>query len=286
MTTSIAKTSAAVLAMAAALVTAGPAVADSVVADAPGARNLTAAGGWLAWATPGENGQWRLTVRSPDGVTSTPDVPAFDAAPDAALGSYYTNRRRGEGKQIVAVYEREGDIHRLSLRSGRETRVKHISTESHRETQPAIIANRYVFVRRGGPRNGVFVTRRNGRVARLSKVVARETEIDTRVIYTTRSRVYIQRISGKGRRFVIETDSTPRSPHITRYRAMWLLDGGRTFTTERFAGSGGPYPAPRVGREGNRTLPESTSSLGGNAASIGWYLDDEGVKSVSPDLFR
>ncbi len=290
MTTSSAKTFAAMLALAATLVTAAPAAADSLVAAAPGASNLTAGGGWLAWAAPTGNDQFQLVVRSPNGTVTTPDIPAFDAAPDPSIGSYYVNRRSPNGKRIVAVYARgDGDVYRLDLASGRETRVKAISSSRYRESAPAITGGRYVFVRRGGPRNGVYVTRgrgRTARVVRLSKVVARETAISARVVYTTGSRVYIERISGEGKPFVIATEGTPLSPLVTRYRAMWLQDGGRVFATIRYAGSGGPYPAPEAGREGNRTLPETTQSLGGNGSSIGWYLDAEGVKSVSPDLFR
>ena len=287
MSTFSAKTLAATLALAATLTTAAPAAADSLIASAPGARNLTAGGGWLAWAAPTGNGQWQLVVGTPDGAVTTPDVPAFSSAPDPSIGSDYVDRRSPDGKRIVAVYARpDGDVYRLDLAAGTETRVAGVSSRRYRESAPSITGGRYAFVRRGGRRDGVHVTRQGGRVVRLSAVVARETAISTRVAYTTGSRLYVERISGRGRPFAIATEGTPRSPLLTRYRAMWLQDGGRVFATIRYAGSGGPYPAPEAGREGNRKLPATTQSVGGTHSSIGTYLDAEGAKSVSPDLFR
>jgi hypothetical protein len=54
--------------------TAATASADSLVAAAPGARNLTANGGYLVWAQPAAAGRWRLAVRAPDGTVTTPSL--------------------------------------------------------------------------------------------------------------------------------------------------------------------------------------------------------------------
>ena len=71
--------------LATALLAAGAtaASADSLVAPAPGARNLTANGGYIVSAAPAAGGRWRLTVRAPDGTITTPAIADFGAPPRA-----------------------------------------------------------------------------------------------------------------------------------------------------------------------------------------------------------
>ena len=70
----------ALLVLAAALpaATAGAAGADTLIAAAPGARNLTANGGYLVWAAP-DGARWRLTVRAPDGTVEAVRVEGAQA---------------------------------------------------------------------------------------------------------------------------------------------------------------------------------------------------------------
>jgi hypothetical protein len=137
--------------------TAAAASADSLVATAPGARNLTANGGYLVWAQPSEGARWRLAVRAPDGTVTTPAIAAFGAPPAAQIGSTgfaIANRR------LLAVYSRcQGasalvgcDVYAYDLRAGTEERIAALSSRTYSETAPSIELGRMAFVRRGGRR--------------------------------------------------------------------------------------------------------------------------------------
>src|SRR3954447_18719909 len=166
--------------------------ADSLVAAAPGARNLTAGGGWMAWAAPGAGGRWRLTVRAPDGTVSTPAIRSFAVPVDPSIGS---DSLASPARGLLAVYARcKGssavsgcDIWAYDLRSGDERRVAAVSSPKTSETAPSLSRGLWGFVRRGGPRPGVYASTPRGGVRRLSPVVALETAANqTRVAYTYR----------------------------------------------------------------------------------------------------
>src|SRR5918998_4601475 len=70
----------------ASLAVAAPASADSLFAPDTAAQNVATGGGITAWATPEGDG-FRLVVRTADGTVSTPDLPAFETAPDPSIGS-------------------------------------------------------------------------------------------------------------------------------------------------------------------------------------------------------
>src|SRR4051794_41982929 len=60
--------------------------ADTLVTAAPGARNLTANGGYQAWAAPAAGGRRRLTVRAPHGPGATPPPPPLRPPPPPPNG--------------------------------------------------------------------------------------------------------------------------------------------------------------------------------------------------------
>jgi hypothetical protein len=280
--------------------TAAAASADSLVATAPGARNLTANGGYLVWAQPSEGGRWRLAVRAPDGTVTTPAIAAFGAPPAAQIGSTgfaIANRR------LLAVYSRcQGasalvgcDVYAYDLRAGTEERIAALSSRTYSETAPSIELGRMAFVRRGGgPRPGLYTYTLGSKSAphRLSSILARETANNgSRVAYTYNSSrgggLVVRRLSGEGGVLVPESrqPTVPRSPLLTRYNAAWLLQEGRVRATDRFAGSGGPFEL-RV-RDANRALPAATNSIAlkNDRTSAPYYLDAQGVKVAAPALF-
>jgi hypothetical protein len=280
--------------------TAATASADNLVAAAPGARNLTANGGYLVWAQPAAAGRWRLAVRAPDGTVTTPAIADFGAPPAAQIGS---TGFAIAGRRLLAVYSRcQGtsalagcDVYAYDLRAGTEERIAALSSRTYSETAPSIELGRLAFVRRGGgPRPGLYYYTLSSKTApkRLTTILARETATNgTRVAYTYNSSrgggVAVRRLSGADGVLVpvSRQPAVPRSPLLTRYNAAWLLTDGHVQATERFAGSGGPFQLRVV--EANRALPASTNSLALNhdRTLAPYYLDAEGVKVAAPALF-
>jgi hypothetical protein len=279
--------------------TAGAAGADTLVTPAPGARNLTANGGYLVWAAP-SGARWRLTVRAPNGAVTTPAIPDFGAPPRAQIGS---TGFAVAGRRLLAVYSRcQGasatagcDVYAYDLRAGTEERIAALGSRTYSETAPSIELGRMAFVRRGGgPKPGLYYYTLGGKAApkRLSSTLARETATNgTRVAYTYNSSrgggLAVRQLSGDGSPLVPASrqPAVPRSPLLTRYNAAWLLDGGHAQATKRFAGSGGPFKLVVV--DASRALPATTDSLGlkNDRTSAPYYLDAEGVKVTAPAIF-
>ena len=261
--------------------------ADVLLTPAPGATNLAAGGGWMAWAAPARDGGWQLVVRAPDGTLSTP-VAGFAAPPAPSIGS------GGFGTQprsLYAAYTRtdtdgaDTDVWQLDLRTGRESPLPGAATDRYRESAPSLRFGTFTFVRRGGPRDGVHVRRLRGRLRRVSPDTPSTTAFNgSRVAYAKGRSVVVHRVSGAGRPIVQRTPSVPRSVQLLRYRAGWLLDGGRVFQTRRFGGSGTTYPVGDA-VEGERALPASTRSVAFEGPRLRLFLDDEGVKRAVPPPF-
>jgi hypothetical protein len=288
------------LALAVLAVSAPAASADDLVTAAPGARNLTANGGYLVWAQPAPAGRWRLTVRAPNGTVSTPAIADFGAPPAAQIGS---TGFAIAGRRLLAVYSRcQGasatagcDVYAYDLRAGTEERIAALASRTYSETAPSLELGRFAFVRRGGgPRPGLYVhTLGSGSSPRrLTTRLARETATNgSRVAFTYNSSrgggVAVRRLSGEGEVLVpvSRQPTVPVSPLLTRYNAAWLLPAGRVQATDRFAGSGGPFEL-RV-RNANRALPPTTNSIAlrNDRTSAPYYLDAEGVKAAAPALF-
>jgi hypothetical protein len=268
-----------VLAAAALAAVPASASADTLVTPAPGAVNLAAGGGYHAWFAPAEDTGWQLVVRAPDGTVSRPAIDAFTGPTQVSIGS---DRFAAGGRRLLAVYSRAGDIHAYDLRTGTEERVSAVSSRRYRELAPAIQFGRYAFVRREGPRPGVYVQTERG-LRRLSRDLPRDLAFNgTRVAYDRGRSVVVRRVSDR-KALVFRARMTPRSPQLTRYRVAWLEAGGRVLQTPRFAGSGGPYDVDAAD-EATRTLSPSAQSLAFRGGELGWYLDGEGLKTIDPRL--
>ncbi len=298
---------AAVLGAGALLAAAWPAAAqaDRLETAAPGAANLATAAGYQAWSAPQPDGTHRLTIRRPDGTVLVPDIPAFGAPVDPALGTTLGVSPAGNdlaGRSFSAVYARcagasatQGcDIFRYDIFRGVEERVDRLSTRTYSETAPSVSLGTWAVARRGGPRPGTYAYfSANGRLRRLTSTVALETAASpTRVAFTYRSSrgagVQVRRASGEGGALVpvAGLSVVPRSVQVTRYRVGWLLPGAdatRVFQTRRFAGSGGPFPLEVV--EAPRTLPAGVTAAAGDASFLfRRYVDAEGVKTIEPSI--
>ena len=275
------------------------ALADTLIQPLSGARNLAQGGDWLAWAQPAGGGRWQLAVRSPQGVTTTPAVSDFGAAPDPNIGS---DRFGISGRRLFVVYSRCSgtstiagcDVYRYDVVDSTEAKVAAISTAGASETAPSVRSGRWSFVRRGSgaSRPGVYAYTSGGGVRRMSSVLARETVMSaSRVAYAYNSSngggVAVRRLSGRGG-VVIATSrqsAVPWSLVGTRYKFGWLRPVGGSavdviWTTRLSGGTTSVTTSP-----GKRELPASTNSITTNDRVPDKYLDDAGVSTLNPSLF-
>jgi hypothetical protein len=282
------------LALAVLALAAPAASADSLLVDAPGARNVHQAGGHTAWVQP-EGRLWRLVVRGPDGTVTRPDVAPFGSAPDPTVAA--AREARSPALVPYVVYARcEGtsallgcDVHRLDLRTGRETRVPGASSPRVSETAPGAAGNVITFVRRGPGvarrAKGVHYTRLGrGDVRRVSDTLARETATNgTRVAYNGRTTVVVRRLAEpREGAIVFRGEEDPGSLLLDRYRVAFLVRGAEVRESGRFGGSGDPTTTEL--NAGRRPLTETTNSIALLGGEIRLYADANGVKRVEPDL--
>lgn len=271
----------------ASLAVAAPASADSLFAPDTAARNVATGGGVTAWATPEGDG-FRLVVRTADGTVSTPDIPAFETAPDPVIGSTGAAAAGFPARQVLVLYSREDDsgdrdVWAFNPRTGDERAVPGLATARYDERAAAMAYGRFAAVRSGGRINGV-VTGRLGRtgVRRISTAVSRELAFNgSRVAYTTSQGIRIKRASGEGRALRIDAQNVT-SLVMTRYQAAWL-EGSKLRMTQRFAGSGGPYEL--VVRDAPRQPAGITGVAVGGSTNDAVFTDAEGVKKANPRLF-
>lgn len=107
-------------------------------------------------------------VRSVGGAAAVPvGVPARADAPfDIDLG---TNRSGA----TYAVYTRDGDIYRLNVARGVETKIEKLSSPTHAERDPTIQRGEIAFVRRSGGRDELRI----GNATRGSRLLVRTRSI-------------------------------------------------------------------------------------------------------------
>jgi hypothetical protein len=261
--------------------------ADPLIIPAPGAKNLTAGGGWRAWAAPKTGGRWQLMTRAPDGTIQPAGIEDFEAPPDPSIGS---TALAAPAKRVVAVYSRckgssatKGcDVFQYDLAAGTERKVIRISTIASSETAPSISAGSYAFARSGGPDAGTYTATRS-HVRRIYSRVARETALTpSRVAFRSANGIMLSQLDGRRRR-TITTDLSIFSVVITRYRVGWLQRAGhrtQAFMTDRI------NPSGKVTiRAGAHDLPASTQSAVADSSRIVEYLGATGIKRADPPLF-
>jgi hypothetical protein len=191
-----------------------------------------------------------------------------------------------EGRRLVAVYSRDGDLFQLDLKAGTETKLGRASTSADEE-QPSIVYGRIAFTRRGS-RGGTFLLDK-GKVRRISR--ARPSLLafnGSRIAYPTSKGVRLHRVSGRGRdSFARQGREGGVALNLTRYSVTFMRRGGEVFQTTRFGGSSNTDVIRGV-RRGKRTLPASTSSFVNQGGFLRYYLDDEGVHRITrdEDIFR
>ncbi|HEX6388052.1 MAG TPA: hypothetical protein VFZ89_01350 [Solirubrobacteraceae bacterium] len=272
----------AVLTLTAAMLAVAPAAhADTLIAPATGVQHVTAAGATVAWAAPAGS-RYRLVI---DGEVAP--IRSFATAPDADLGS-----NAFTGQHVVAVYARNGDIYLYDPQTRTERKVPGASTKAYRESAPSIANGNIAFVRRGGRRNGVYVTRRSGRVSRVDGHLARETAVSqSRVAFLYRNGagqddITIAQLDGGNRRLLARrTPGVLFSVQITRYKVGWLERTSAAVVARQTKRINPSDRNPFV-YAGKRALPATTTSAAiAHDRQFDVYADAEGVKRISPPLF-
>jgi hypothetical protein len=125
------------------LVAAAGAQAATVLSSEPAPTHVAAWDGTVMWSTlDAATGNYRL-VKSVNGGAPTPvGVPERSGGPfDIDLG---TNR----SGSIYAVYTRNGDIYRLGVATGAETKITKLSSPTLAERDPTIQRGEIAFIRR------------------------------------------------------------------------------------------------------------------------------------------
>jgi hypothetical protein len=129
----------------AALAVAGGAHAATVLSSEPAPTHVGAWNGTVVWShLDAATGGYRL-VESVDGGAPTPvNVPGRFGGPfDVDLG---TNR----SGSTYAVYTRDGDLYRMSVANGAETKITKLTSPTLTERDPTIQRGEIAFIRREG----------------------------------------------------------------------------------------------------------------------------------------
>ena len=263
-------------ALAAAALGAGPASADTTVAADATAQNVTAYGSTAAWSRRAADG-YHLVILHGGAIADAP-VPVSSKPYDPDLGPTSENGR-------VVVYARGGDLYRFDVGATAERKLSSLSS-SATESAPSFFKETIVFSRTTGSRTGLYIKRPTRKLTRLFRTVAAETDVAaTRVVgrfgERSKSIIRILNYNADNVRIVTRAKSGERvaSPTLTRFNAIWLRVGARASTVQR------------VGVNSHRGLDvlTATRTLAG-ATSLAstsiptHYTNADGVQRIVPKL--
>jgi hypothetical protein len=123
----------------------GAAAQAAVLSSEPAPTRVAAWNGTVMWSQLDQaTGNYRL-VKSVDG-----GAPAPVAVPERAGGPFDVDLGTNRSGSTYAVYTRDGDIYRLSVASGVETRITKLSSPTLVERDPTIQRGEIAFIRRDG----------------------------------------------------------------------------------------------------------------------------------------
>jgi hypothetical protein len=129
----------------AALAPAAVAQAATVLSSEPVPTRVAAWNGTVMWSQLDQaTGNYRL-VKSVDG-----GAPAPVAVPERAGGPFDIDLGTNRSGSTYAVYTRDGDIYRLGVASGAETKITKLSSPALAERDPTIQRGEIAFIRRDG----------------------------------------------------------------------------------------------------------------------------------------
>lgn len=277
-----------------------PAAGDTLVHGDPSAENVTAYGGVLVWSRRDSEGRHHL-VRRVGAVVSDAPVASSEHPFDPDLGP------AGRGR-LVAVYERcrkgfrRCDLYRLDVASGRERRIRAVSTRRGSEFGASVWGERYAFARESPSLEGLFTAAR-GRTRFLAGSDVLETDVRSRTIalatYTAGERVqvdftgiYVHRVRsrGRGRSCLVDRGdqggdegTALNSPVLDGEYVYWhdfTADPGIVERVARARLASACRRRPRI-QFGDRTLPVGVDSIAVDRGAVyytqGDYVDATGV---------
>jgi hypothetical protein len=129
----------------AALAPAAAAQAATVLSSEPVPTRVAAWDGTVVWSQLDQaTGSYRL-VKSVDGGAPTPV-----AVPERAGGPFDIDLGTNRSGATYGVYTRDGDIYRLGVASGTETKITKLSSPTLAERDPTIQRGKIAFIRRDG----------------------------------------------------------------------------------------------------------------------------------------
>lgn len=285
-----------------ALVLAGapPAAGDTLVHGDPSAENVTAHGGVLLWSRRDAVGKHHLVQRAGAVVSDAP-VASSEHPFDPDLGPAGKDR-------VVAVYERcrkgfrRCDLYRLDVTSGRERRIRAVSTRRGSEFGASVWGERYAFARQGPSREGLFTAAR-GRTRFLGGSEVLETDVRSRTIALATysagegvevdsTGIYVHRVRSRGRGRSCLVDRGDQGAEEGTALNSPVLDGDHVYwhdftadprIVERVARA--PLTSacdrrPRI-QSSDRTLPVGVDSVAVDRGAVyytqGDYVDATGV---------
>jgi hypothetical protein len=225
-------------------------------------------------------------VRRPGGAVAALSIPFFPGPQRVSVGSSGFGSGSGSARQtLIALHRPSGgdeDLYTVDLATGRQARVGPISSSAYDEGPVAVKYGDYVFVRRGGRRDGIYFWNGSGSARRISTVTPTQVVTNgSRAAYWTGRTVAVRRLSGEGALLTFRSPAAVRNVLLTRYRVIWLTADGRVFQSDRFGGSGNDSAVARAGR---RPLP-GAQSIADDGTTVSSYLDAAGVHSITPPLF-
>ncbi len=282
------------------LVGAPCAAGDTLVHGDPSAENVTAHGAVLMWSRRDAGGRYHLVQRAGAVVSDAP-VASSDHPFNPDLGAAGKDR-------TVAVYERcrkgfrRCDLYRLDVISGRERRIRAVSTRRGSEFGASVWGERYAFAREGISREGLFTAAR-GRTRFLGGLEVVETDVRGRTIalatYSAGERVqvdltgiYVHRVRARGSGRSCLVDRGDQSAEEGTALNSPVLDGGHVYwhdftvdprIVERVVRA--PLASacgrrPRI-QPSDRTLPVGVDSIAVDRGAVyytqGDYVDATGV---------
>jgi hypothetical protein len=271
-----------------------PAAGDTLVHGDPSAENVTAYRGVLMWSRRDSRGRHHL-VRRIGGVVSDAPVASSAHPFDPDLGP------AGKGR-VVAVYQRcrkglrSCDLYRLDVASGRERRIRAVSTRGGSEFGASVWGERYAFARESPSQEGLFTAVR-GRTRFLAGSDVLETDLQRRTIalatYSAGAGVdftgiYVHRVRsrGRGRSCLVDRGdqgTALNSPVLDGEYAYWhdfTADPGIVERVARADLASVCHRRPRI-QFSDRTLPVGVDSIAVDGGTVyytqGDYVDATGV---------
>lgn len=225
-------TTALLIALSATLLASSPAIADSVLAADPTARNVSAYGTTSAWSRQAADGSYRLVVMGGSRVAADAPVRSSRAPFDPDVGPTTRNTRYVVYSRCTSPAAKRGcDVYGYDPATRKERKLTAISARDSSETAPSYFKGALAFGR-NGTRHGLYIARPGHKPRRIAAAVPRETDLSATHVITNGEEIVVRRRDGSRPRSFDqnyggeEAISRASSPVLSRNSAFWIRGGG------------------------------------------------------------